>query len=283
MNIKTTILVALLAVFALIALNVSDVYAQKRMTFADYQNELKAYQEREANARQAIEEERGVITQLRAEIAELERQIAAIWDQIYAALGMTKDEYEAYIRRIDDVERRIKELEGLSPDALYARAKELDELSNTISAMMGEKPARLDAIHKRLVGLAGRVDRLKSSLPKPQHDMYSVIRGDYLWKISGKKDIYGDPWKWMRIYSSNRVEIKDPDLIYPGQKLRIPRQIGRDEHLVKRGESLQKIAGLPEVYGNPFQWTKIYQANKSGAFLSDPNVIYPEMILTIPR
>jgi len=33
---------------------------------------------------------------------------------------------------------------------------------------------------------------------------------------------YGDAQKWRRIYEANRDLIKDPDLIYPGQQLRIP-------------------------------------------------------------
>jgi nucleoid-associated protein YgaU len=45
---------------------------------------------------------------------------------------------------------------------------------------------------------------------------------DCLWNIAKKRNIYGDPWKWKRIYKANSDKIKDPDLIYPGQKLIIP-------------------------------------------------------------
>ncbi len=46
---------------------------------------------------------------------------------------------------------------------------------------------------------------------------YSVIRGDNLWDISAKGDVYADPYQWPLIYKTNRDKIKDPDLIYPGQ------------------------------------------------------------------
>jgi nucleoid-associated protein YgaU len=49
---------------------------------------------------------------------------------------------------------------------------------------------------------------------------YVVERGDSLWKIA--KRHYGDGEKWRKIYEANRDQIKDPDLIHPGQKLRIP-------------------------------------------------------------
>jgi nucleoid-associated protein YgaU len=49
---------------------------------------------------------------------------------------------------------------------------------------------------------------------------YTVVAGDSLSKIA--KRFYGDANKWQRIHEANRDLIKNPDLIYPGQKLRIP-------------------------------------------------------------
>jgi len=44
-------------------------------------------------------------------------------------------------------------------------------------------------------------------------DSYRVIRGDSLWKISGKEKIYNDPLQWLKIYSANRDQISNPDVI----------------------------------------------------------------------
>jgi nucleoid-associated protein YgaU len=49
---------------------------------------------------------------------------------------------------------------------------------------------------------------------------YTVVKGDSLSKIA--KHQYGNANKWRTIYEANRDVIKDPDLIYPGQSLRIP-------------------------------------------------------------
>ncbi len=49
--------------------------------------------------------------------------------------------------------------------------------------------------------------------------IYQVVKGDTLWRISS---IYlRDPLLWPRIWHSN-PGIKDPDLIYPRQRLRVP-------------------------------------------------------------
>ena len=46
---------------------------------------------------------------------------------------------------------------------------------------------------------------------------YTVVSGDSLSKIGAK---YGISWK--AIYDANRDIIKDPDMIHPGQELKIP-------------------------------------------------------------
>ncbi len=49
---------------------------------------------------------------------------------------------------------------------------------------------------------------------------HTVVKGDSLSKIS--KQYYGDYKKYMVIFEANKPMLKDPDLIYPGQVLRIP-------------------------------------------------------------
>jgi nucleoid-associated protein YgaU len=51
-------------------------------------------------------------------------------------------------------------------------------------------------------------------------ETYVVVSGDSLSKIA--KRYYGDANKWPRIHEANRDQIKNPDLIHPGQRLKIP-------------------------------------------------------------
>ncbi len=51
-----------------------------------------------------------------------------------------------------------------------------------------------------------------------QEEEYEVVSGDSLSKIGQR---YGVGWK--EIYEANRDKIKDPDLIQPGWKLKIPK------------------------------------------------------------
>lgn len=49
---------------------------------------------------------------------------------------------------------------------------------------------------------------------------YEVKKGDSLSKIA--KEVYGDAMKYNHIFEANKPMLKDPNLIYPGQKLVIP-------------------------------------------------------------
>ena len=53
-----------------------------------------------------------------------------------------------------------------------------------------------------------------------QERTYTVVIGDRVSKIAQRE--YGKASQWKRIYEANRDQIKDPDLIHPGQVLRIP-------------------------------------------------------------
>ena len=63
-----------------------------------------------------------------------------------------------------------------------------------------------------------------STAPRARGDVevrsYTVVAGDSLSKIAKRE--YGDAQKWRQIYDANRDQIKDPDLIHPGQVLTIP-------------------------------------------------------------
>jgi len=69
---------------------------------------------------------------------------------------------------------------------------------------------------------------------------YLVVSGDNLWNIAGQDTIYSNPFMWPLIYKANSGQIKDADLIFPGQYFYIPKARGADraaamEHAKNRG------------------------------------------------
>ncbi len=55
---------------------------------------------------------------------------------------------------------------------------------------------------------------------QPAPRTYTVVAGDSLSKIAKKH--YGDANKWKKIFEANRDIIQNPDLIKPGQVLKLP-------------------------------------------------------------
>ena len=52
-------------------------------------------------------------------------------------------------------------------------------------------------------------------------ETYTVQSGDTLWKIS--EQVYGDGSSYMKIFEANTGLLENPDQIFPGQELIIPR------------------------------------------------------------
>jgi len=63
-------------------------------------------------------------------------------------------------------------------------------------------------------------DNMSVDQSAPEAQFYTVVKGDNLSRIS--KQYYGDPNKYNKIFEANKPMLKSPDLIYPGQVLRIP-------------------------------------------------------------
>ncbi len=64
-------------------------------------------------------------------------------------------------------------------------------------------------------------DRIEVDRSGPEATFYTVESGDTLSKIA--EEHYGDASKYPTIFEANKPMLKDPDKIYPGQVLRIPR------------------------------------------------------------
>lgn len=68
-----------------------------------------------------------------------------------------------------------------------------------------------------------KVQGLTSPPLRTDVEYYEIVSGDSLSKIAAK--FYGDANAYPAIFDANREVIKDPDLIFVGQKIRIPKNV----------------------------------------------------------
>jgi len=106
------------------------------------------------------------------------------------------------------------------------------EVSGETATVSGEAGSQTDREKVVLTvgntkGIAKVEDKLtvaaaKAETPVEEAQYYTVVKGDSLSKIA--KKYYGDAMKYPVIFEANKPMLKDPDKIYPGQVLRIPKQ-----------------------------------------------------------
>jgi len=100
----------------------------------------------------------------------------------------------------------------LENDKLIIRG---DAPNQAIKNEVWEQIKKVDAKYADLAADIG----IDASLPVPPQ-IYEVVGGDSLSKIA--KKFYGDANKYMKIFEANKDQLKDPDKINVGQKLKIP-------------------------------------------------------------
>ena len=275
---KSTLLLATFLA-ALMVFGVSSSFGQEQMSWEEYEAQLLSWQQREMQAKATIAQEEENIANIKAEIAAMDQQIASITQQMYDLLGITEADVEKLEGEMMGILDHINELKMMSSQDLEFKRDEIDGIENDIDGLMAWPAAGLPVMQRKIAGLRKALAELRAKLPRLPRS-HTVAEGECLYIISGYSTIYDDPLKWPRIYRANRDQIKDPNLIYPGWVLDIPRGYP-STHTVMTGEYLSKIASYWEIYDDASQWPKIYRANQDQ--ISDPDLIYPDQELTIPR
>jgi len=277
---KKYLTITLVILLTLILASASFAQQERKITLEEYNALLQKWLDREAAAKQQIAIEDSIIADLKNKYKMTEQEIAQLQQEIYDLLGVYEADVNNYQNEVAALKNQVEALRALTPEVLYQRQSELEAAKQKLAALQNNSMANIPENESRLSNISDNLNNLKVVVPKPKNDTYTVAKGDNLWKISSKPDIYNDPFKWPRIWSANAESIKDPNVIYADQVFTIIRELDKNQRLVTKGDNLKKIAGSSEVYNDPFQWTKIYEANKSQ--IKDPNLIYPEQILILP-
>jgi nucleoid-associated protein YgaU len=110
-----------------------------------------------------------------------------------------------------------KTKEAAQPVAKEEKAISPEEEVASLKAKLQETTRKLSLANQKIKELQEKADQTKTT------QVYQVKKGDSLWSIAAKKEIYGDPYKWLLLYHANRDQIYDPHLIFPNMVLIIPR------------------------------------------------------------
>ena len=159
---------------------------------------------------------------LKTSLAEKQNNAKICEAALYAAVGNTKEGVADYRKKFEETEKKINGKVGTPADA---RKMYFDEISKDKAQCLPEFRDRMASMRKKLADWEGM---------KTPEACYTVVKGDCLWKISKMK--YGSPYYWPAIWDANKngvanadalrnsrhKRVTNPNLIYPGQCLKIP-------------------------------------------------------------
>lgn len=202
MNLK----IKLFGIVSLFLLLTVVSFAQEEMTEEQWESEMAAYKNKQAALETEIAALKTDIDNLKAmDLQDPEECI----DELYQLVGATRNDVNNYRKAVNELDGKIKRKEGPKAD----RQTDLNTLkTNKISAL----PEFYNKVHNQMQ------KDLDNWVEAPTEINYTVVKGDHLWGIAKKSEHYGNPFAWPVIYQANRDQIKNPDLIYPDQKFKIP-------------------------------------------------------------
>ncbi|MEO5929328.1 MAG: LysM peptidoglycan-binding domain-containing protein [Candidatus Kapaibacterium sp.] len=160
---------------------------------------------------------------LNSKMTQLANDAQKCRDAIYALVGATEADVRNFRERLGRIENRVREIGGMGDDRLPAMRGELDSLERQLNGMRGEKIAVLPEFYNKIIDIAKQINDIRGRMKTSTYTVGTWAKDrDCLWNIAGKETIYNDPFMWPKIWQANTEQIRNPDIIYPGQVLNIP-------------------------------------------------------------
>lgn len=128
---------------------------------------------------------------------------------------------EAYLGAADvgaDSSWSLKIAKGVVPGQYRVRADDVDPATGKV---LSRAEVSFDYADKVAKTATPSTAKPQASVTVDTIETATVIRGDSLWRISRKT--YGSGNRYTVIHSANKEQIRDPDLIYPGQIFVLPK------------------------------------------------------------
>ncbi len=222
-----------LTTLVLILFVAQSIQAQEKMTKDEWQAQMTAAKKRVTDLQTQLAKLDSDRVALMAQSTKLDADVKACEDALYALLGVSREEAEAFMKELGDIEKRVDELQKMSDQELVTHRDELERIQTRLKELMNNKMAKIPRMADRIRVLEDKVAALLASITKEKS--YTVgtwaRNRDCLWNIAKKKDIYDNAWLWPKIWQGNRDKIKDPDIIKPKWVLKIPegKELSKEE------------------------------------------------------
>jgi nucleoid-associated protein YgaU len=155
--------------------------------------------------------------QVAQERSKINDKAQAELDAVKKNMAANMADGEKYSPTFQDAQQKVAEAQALIDKCEGEKALAVIKQINLDKDVLQREIIEGKAAAKKAE--AERRAKLRAEMMKKQTEKYTVVKGDNLWNISKAK--YMNPFMWPLIYWSNKEQIKDPDLIFPGQIFKI--------------------------------------------------------------
>ena len=215
-------------------LSVASVYAQKNtppppeskpdleLTCEEADLRIEQIQGRINTLNVRLNEAKDGVSKAETDLEKITKDYFDCEEEILRLIGATKDDMEAFRQQLGVIEGKVRQMKNLSNDVLADRRADVVALENELNELRKNRLSVIPEFFDKIVSLARDI---KGLYREKKIDGYVVGTWaqdrDCLWNIAGKTEIYGDPFQWPKIWQANTDIIRNPDIIHPGQVLKI--------------------------------------------------------------
>ena len=184
---------------------------------------IKQFSDQNATLKAKLDAVKGDIAKAESDLAAAITSLKKCNDDIYALVGASEADVNAFRQRLGQIEGRVRELQRLTQEQLAQRQADVRSVDRDLNALAQEQVAVLPEFFDRIVSLHGDIQRLYVKNPEKNYVVGTWAENrDCLWNIAGRAEFYADPMLWPRIWQANIEQIKNPDVIQPGWTLKVP-------------------------------------------------------------
>ena len=236
-----------------------ETKADKELTCDEADARILKYKEQNQSRQTKLDGLNSDISKAEADLATAVSDLKKCNDDIYAMIGASEADVNGFRERLGRIEGRVREMQRMNDDQLADRQDEVMGLENSLNELRKERIAALPEFFDKIIALAKDIKGLYREKKIKGYTVGTWAENrDCLWNISGRAEIYGDPFQWPKIWQANTDLIKNPDVIQPGWVLQIPEAAPKTSDEMKaerrywrnKREMMDDEAGAMETSGN---------------------------------
>jgi len=219
------VLYSLLIVAFLFAVSNVTAFAQKpdeELTKDEAIIRIQEFQKNIQDLQASLQGLDGNVESLKKELEATKAKLKECQETYYKILGVTDADIAKFRQTLGVIEGKIRDMRKFSDDELADKKDEIQALENELNTLRGNKITIIREFYDKIISLARDIRSLYREKKIKNYTVGTWAENrDCLWNIAAKADIYGDPFQWPKIWQNNTEQIKNPDIIFPGQIFKI--------------------------------------------------------------